>query len=64
MKLNISNIYKDEENLYLRNQLDRDDKLYSSEVEPSPKLRINNNDYLNNFLTEEDLHRAILTEYL
>ena len=64
MKLNISNIYKEKENLYLIYRLANDDRLHSSEVVPSPKLRINNKDYLNNFLTEEDLHRAILTEDL
>lgn len=63
MTLNISNIYRDEEeNLYLLYRLLLDDKSLSSEVEPSSFVQINNERFTNNYLLDEELRRAIKIE--
>ena len=60
MRLNISSIYNKDDNFYLTYKLSLDEQLNSSEVSPTPKLRITSHDYSKNFLTDEDLKSVIL----
>lgn len=56
MKINYSSIFEKEENLYLAYKLEQEYIINSSEIIPSPKLRILNADSHNkSYLDNEEL---------